>query len=64
MDEMTELGTILFYILLHTLFVTCNYQVIACYIHRLFLCTLSQCMAEVCEHKSRYKPLNQSSIKD
>ena len=32
MDEMTELDTILFYILLHTLFVTNNYQVLACYV--------------------------------
>ena len=32
MDEMTELGTILFYILLHTSFVKNNYQVLACYV--------------------------------
>ena len=31
-EEMTELDTILFYILLHTLFVKNNYQVLGCYI--------------------------------
>ena len=32
MDEMTELGTILFYILLHTSFVTNYYQVLGYYV--------------------------------
>ena len=49
MEEMTELGTILFYILLHSSFVLSGTRLLC---HRLFLCTLSHCMAEVCEHKS------------
>ena len=32
MEEMTELGTKLFYVLLHTLFVTNNYLVQGCYV--------------------------------
>ena len=50
MEEMTELGTILFYILLHTSLVTNNYQVLGCYVIDYFLCTLSQCISEICEH--------------
>ena len=37
MVEMTELGTILFHILLHTLFVTNNYQVLGCYVIDFFM---------------------------
>ena len=54
MEEMTVL-------LLHTSFVTNNYQVLGCYVIRFFLCTLSQCMPEVCEH-CRNKPFNKSLV--
>ena len=37
MEEMTESGTILLYILLYTSFVTNNYQVLRCYVIDYFM---------------------------